>query len=459
MRQYLVTAGLVMVIALLSHCGSAPAIQNIPADKWKEVLGPSQGDLPAREMQLAWQDSTLWLSDLDAAIGHARSEGMPLFVTMRCLPCKQCADFDKDVLEADGDLLRVLKRFVTVRLTDIKNVDLRMFPISEFQDLDLSWWGWFLSPEGQIYSVYGGRDHISDTTRMSVPSLIATCYRVLSHHYDPRRKAWDIDLPAPVLEGAAYTSVDLPGWASWYDKGHKEEKKQTCLHCHQAAEILRQPRIDAKRFDKLTDFDMWPLPENVGLVLNRDHGLLVDSVIPNSAAHQAGMKARDVLGSGDDLRLFSQADFMGVLHRGPSGAGSVHVRWWRDGEVQDGELHVEAGWRATKLSWRKSVQEANLGAHWGCWPLEVGEDVRAKFDIPDDAMAIRPWFGPTPSGPAYAAGLRYDHVVTAIDEVNPNIYGREFQVWFRLRYEPGDTVALTALDGKGRKKIISYAVW
>src|SRR6185503_6285875 len=117
---------------------------------------------------------------------EAKESNRPLFVTMRCLPCKQYSAFDKEVLEGGPQLNPLLARFVTVRLTNAANIDVRMFPVEGFQDLDLSWWGYFLSPEGKLYGVYGGRDHISDATRISSAGLSTALWRVLNHHYDPR---------------------------------------------------------------------------------------------------------------------------------------------------------------------------------------------------------------------------------------------------------------------------------
>ncbi len=122
---------------------------------WPEILGPPQGSRPAP------QDEVVWRADLDAGLAEAGAAGRPLFVTLRCLPCKQCADFDKDVLEGGPRLDPLLKQFVTVRLTNARDVDLGLLPMEGFQDMDLSWWGWFLSPEGRVYGVFGGRDHVS----------------------------------------------------------------------------------------------------------------------------------------------------------------------------------------------------------------------------------------------------------------------------------------------------------
>ena len=119
-------------------------------------------------------------------------------------------------------------------------------------------------------------------------------------------------------------------------------------------------------------------------------------------------------------------------------------------------LMVGEGWKLTNLSWRKSVAEANLGAHWGCWPLAAQAHVRTKFDIPDDQMAIQPWFGQNPRGNIWDAGLTGKHTVIAVDGENPNVSGRAFLVWFRMRYEPGDKVTLTTMDKNGAEEIIIF---
>src|SRR4051794_30187461 len=122
---------------------------------WPAILGPSEGTIPpAPAFQVTWR------GDLPVALNEARAKQLPLFVTLRCLPCKQCAEFDKEVLDGGSDLDPLLAQFVTVRLTNAAAIDLRIFPIEGFQDLDLSWWGWFLSPDAQVYAVFGGKDHV-----------------------------------------------------------------------------------------------------------------------------------------------------------------------------------------------------------------------------------------------------------------------------------------------------------
>jgi hypothetical protein len=438
--------------ALLLFITMAVGAHGATMPPWKAILGPPQGKVPASA-----SSSVTWRTNLSGAMVEARQNNRPLFVTFRCLPCKQCADFDKEVLEGGPDLDPLLTQFITVRLTDAAAIDFRIFPVEGFADLDLSWWGWFLSPEGRVYGVFGGRDHVSDTTRISTRSLIASLLRVLAHHYDPRRPQWDIDGPAPDAGEQAKSPRQLPGYESWWRNAHESVRKQSCLHCHQVNDILRQPAMAAKKFDKLRDFDVWPLPENVGLALVRDHGLLVTNVAAGSPADKAGLKAGDVLGAAGGRRCFSQTDFRGVLHRGPRGAGELEVWWTRGGEVMSGKVSVAEGWRKTIPDWRVSFAEGIGSVGPGFFPMPVNSR-REKFKISPDKMAINPYMGSNTNSPAYKAGLRESDVITAVNGESPNLIARAFLSWFVRKFDPGDHVKLSVLDGNGAPREVTYQV-
>lgn len=438
-----------LAVILCSQAASGPSSPAEP--RWADILTPAAVTWPAPLPRVSWH------TDLAAAMNEARRDNRPLFVTLRCLPCKQCADFDKDVLEGGPLLDPLLRQFVTVRLTDMRPLDLRLLPVAQWQDLDLSWWGWFLDPAGRVYGVFGGRDEISDTTRISAAALAATLRRVLDHHYDARRAAWNIDGPAPLLEGPARTPVDLAGYASWRRIKPVAAGADNCLHCHQVAEILRQPAIDAGRFDKRRDFDDWPFPENVGLTLDRDDGLRVATVRPDSAAARTGLRRGDELAAAGGRRVFSQADFRAVLHQSPRGAARIPVAWRRGAEVMTGDLVVAAGWRAGELGWRKSVAEATIGAHMGFgWALPAPAGERRAMGIAEGALAVRPFFGKVRSGPAYEAGLRPHHVITAVNGQNPDLSNRPFKTWFRMTFDPGQSITLTIRERDGTTQTINY---
>lgn len=436
-----IIAATLSALALASPAPAQGSVQEVLT--WYEVMG-ARGESPAP------QGSVEWRTDLAGALTEAAETGRPLFVTLRCLPCKQCSSFDAAVLEGAGELDVLLRQFITVRLTDAAQIDLRLLPAEGYQDLDLSWWGYILAPDAALYAIFGGRDDVSDEGRISVPALARTLERVLRHHYDPRRAKWGVDAPAPALVGAARTPASLPGFDSW-KKQYPAAAAGECLHCHQVAEVLRQPALDAGRFDKERDLEPWPLPENIGLELDRDHGLLVTAVLPGSPAARAGLEPGDELCAAGGVRLFGQTDLRGVLHRTPKGAKSIEL-YWRTGAAlaafTSQELALPPGWRATDLGWRMSISQGNVGAHPGFWPLA---GPRAGLDT----MSLRPWFGPDPSGPAYAAGLRGHHEITAVGGERPKLIARPFLVWFRKRYEPGDTVTLTVRE-RGATKAITY---
>jgi serine protease Do len=436
------------IVAVCAFLSIAPALV-VAGDAaiWNEILtDETDVKLPAPRPKVEW------LTRYAPAFEQAQEENRPLFVTFRCLPCKQCAEFDQDVLDGGTDLDPLLKQFVTVRVTNAEHILLNIFPLEGFQDLDLSWWGYFLSPEGQMYAVFGGKDHVSDSTRISTAALAKTMRRVLEHHYHPRREEWNIDGPTPELTPYR-EAYKLPGMKSWI---MNYPQKEGCMHCHQVAEVLRQPAIDAGTFDKLRDTQVWPLPENVGITLARDHGLLVKAVEPGSAAAQAGIKTGDVLAAAGGRRLFGQADFRGVLHRGPKADGEIEVYWLRDGEPRHGTLAVKDGWRKTIIDWRMSVAEGNVGAGPGFFPLRATEEQRRRLGLKRGALAVRAFIGPNNRGPAREAGLKNDDLVVAVNSESPNVEGRSFLVWFRMKYNPGDEVTLTAMDASGKKRKVSY---
>jgi S1-C subfamily serine protease len=196
----------------------------------------------------------------------------------------------------------------------------------------------------------------------------------------------------------------------------------------------------------------------VGLTLDRDHGLKVTKVAAGSAAATIGLQPGDLLASAGERKLFGQADFRGVLHRAPRGDAEVVVRWWRGTELLEGTLELKTGWRATRNGWRKSVAEADIGAHTGIgWPIAANAKLRAKFGVKADEMAISPWTGKKAQGAAYAAGMKRGEVVLAVNgETRPRLHGREFNAWWRIKFDPGDPVELTVGQPDGSRRKIRY---
>jgi serine protease Do len=214
---------------------------------------------------------------------------------------------------------------------------------------------------------------------------------------------------------------------------------------------LREPLLSSGTFDKQKHTQVWPLPENVGITLERDHGLLVTSVDENSPAAKAGIRAGDFLAVAGGRKLFGQADFRGVLHRGPSGAGSIPVVWLRNNKPLSGTLDVQDGWRRTILDWRMSISQGNIGADVTFFPLAASKNERAAAGVGEDAMAVKPFL--YKDGAAAKAGLKSHHIITAVNGESPDVSGRSFQWWVRQRFDAGARIKLTVKDGGAEKQI------
>ena len=416
-----------------------------PNVDWQQILGQSQGTIPADP-----GGKVLWRSDFGAALAEAQSTGRPILATWRCLPCKQCAEFDKNVLDGSPALDPLLRRFITVRLVDAAQLDERYFPYKTHQDLDLSWWAYFLSPNGDYYSVFGGKDHVSDKTRINEPALVNSLQRVLAHHYDPRRPSWEIDLPAGTASKTKTGPKDSKGYRLLKEKrpgmGKPHKQYGACIHCHQVGDMQTMEALEAGTFSVEQFTGKWPLPENVGILLDRDDGLLVKQVTPGSPADQAGILARDRLGMANGIRLFGQADFRGVLHRSAYGKDSIGLAWIRAGKVHPGTLRVQPGWRKTENSWRKTVYDGVYGPGMGFFPLKGPRAGRGQ------GLSVRPWMGNKPAErPVYQTGLRPHMEIIRINGMDQDTETRKLIAWFRLHHKPGDTVAYTVKGGKQYK--------
>jgi len=437
------------------------AVPGADEPDWPTILGAPQGSIPAPQEAIVWRD------DIYKALDEAKQTNRPVFAVLRCPPCKQCSAFDKQLLDGSPALDPLLAQFITVRILKATDLNFNLFKSDDFQDYDLSLWGYFFSPEGRIYSVFGGKDVDGDTTRISEASLCTQMKRVLAHHHDPRRAAWDIDGPLPDLESKPDTPKDLPGFAAWFEThgnalktppDYVEQVGPECVHCHMIADIKRLPAIKAGTFDVKRDIYVWPYPENVGLVVDRDDGLRVTKVTADGPAARAGIQVGDSLAMAGGRKLFSQTDFRAVLHRGPQADGVIPVAWIRAGQAQFGELKVADGWRVSNLDWRTTMAGGAFGAGPSFWPLAASPNDRQSRGIAADGMAIRPFFGRNPSGPAYAAGIRPDDVIVAVNGQNPDKNGRGWLIWFKLQYQAGDTVTMTAVNRQGQRREVSYTL-
>lgn len=383
----------------------------------------------------------LWVyNDIAAGIEEARKQNKPLFVTFRCVPCKDCAAFDADVANGNERVLALAQeKFVSVRQVEMKGVDLSLFQF----DHDLNWAGMFINTDGVVYARYGTQSAEGSDAYNSIDGLLNTMNRVLELHADyPKNKA---ELTgkrgAPRAQSSA---LELPGLRN-PEKLAQETTRGNCIHCHNIHDAEHRHALETGTYSKEM---LWkyPLPDSIGLKIDRKSGVRIESVIEDSSAAGAGIKAGQDIVRMNGQRITSIADMQWVLHALPNTATEVEI------ETESGMhlVQMKAGWREHDFSWRGSMW--NAPPRFEAWAPELSEDARTKLGLPegDAALEVR-WINREGAGGqrAFDDGLREKDVIVAIAGQPFHFTTKQFNMHLKLNYKVGDTLPLTVLrEGK-----------
>jgi len=180
-----------------------------------------------------------------------------------------------------------------------------------------------VSPEGQVYSRYGGRDSKDAENRLSLAGFRHTMESVLAEH-------------AKKAPQFAERTVEKPQYPR-----DMNIAKRGCVHCHNVKE---QQEIDLTKAGKWTRDLVWryPPPDNIGLIPDVDRGNVVKRLTPESPAAKAGLKPGDQLRSLNRVPIHSFGDALFALDRAPA-RGGIDVAWERDGKAMSAKLELSEG--------------------------------------------------------------------------------------------------------------------
>lgn len=312
-----------------------------------------------------------------------------------------------------------------VRLVRITGLDLNVF---EF-DWDLTWAVLFLSPDGKVLGRYGGRDASGADARNSLLGLRYAMEQALLTH----REAAGAEVE-PASKRSPLFIERVPA-AKPYMRG--------CIHCHQVKEIFR---AQGEKDGTWTRDSIWtyPLPENLGLTLDRDRGNLVRKVEAGSPAQRAGLRPGDWIDRLDGRKVRSFADATYALHKAPA-QGKIPVVRIREGEKAVGELVLQKDWKRSNQTWRPSLLDLLPSL-----PL-YGDDLtpaeKKKLGLKPEQQAFRQ--SETVHASAEAQGVRGGDVVLGVDGKPSTMTVLEFLGYIRRNYLIGDRIVLNILrDGK-----------
>lgn len=421
----------VFAILILLSVGSVMLQSRLLADELRERLKDANG-----------VQTDVWVyNDIPAAMQEARRTGKPLFVTFRCVPCRDCAAFDADVANGSDQVRQFAKdRFISVRQVEMKGVDLTQFQF----DYDLNWAAIFLNADGVVYARYGTQSAEGSDAYNSVEGLITTMQRVLDMHGEYPGNLSELS----AKRGEAKPRNDalkLPGLRN-PEKYAKETTRSNCIHCHNIhdAEHLQALKEGSYTPDRLWKF---PLPDLIGMKIDRRDGTRVSEILPESAAADAGLKAGEQILRMNGQRIASIADMQWVLHHLPGTATQVDVESSESGKQT---LLLPDGWRKHDFSWRGSMW--NAPPRLAVWLPELTGDTLTKLGLPDGDGALEArWINQDSEGgrQAYRDGLREKDIVVAVAGQPVRMNSRQFNAHLKLNYKVGDVLPLTILrDGK-----------
>jgi hypothetical protein len=337
----------------------------------------------------------------------------------------------------------MLEQFVTVRITNFKNVDMSRFRF----DYDLTFAALMMNADGLTYSRFGSQDWRSSSDRMSIAGLKTAMRHVLARHRQrPSPRSVDAAVPGSAASRAGsrpFTLADIPAFRTSRAAG------EACAHCHYAHNFrFDQLRAEGRFSEKL--LFMYPLPENLGLTLDVDDNNRVKSVTPNSPADRAGIRAGDRIIRAGETPVLTEADLQFALDPLPD-PGSVTLRWERGSEApRSAVLRLPGGWRRTDISWRAS--QGGIPPTVGIWAEPLTGEEKKSRGLPADRMALRVSFlFPGEQWLKTRGDLKMNDVIVGINGKSlPTMTTRQFHSHFRLNFDVGDTATLNVLRGDRR---------
>lgn len=352
-----------------------------------------------------------------------------------------CKAFDGQVAHNDKELVELSKQFVPVRIVRMNDADLELFQF----DYDLTWSAFFMNADGTIYGRYGTRAAKDGMTHMSLASLKKAMKMALELHqaYPQKRQLFEGKRgPKPRFKSAR----EIPPLKRIFEsKRHGDvPKSEGCVHCHDIYTGFQEVESAEGSFNQEMLW-VYPLPENIGLVMDVDEGAKVKYILPNSFAEKSALRGGDIIHTINGQIIISQADIQWLLHHLPT-PGTLDIHYFRDKKLYLTQITIEGNgdWRKRDISWRGSMWDLRPKLSLGATELSIDE--KQALGIAPDRLALIVQY----SGEVLKkAGLRAKDIIVAFDGRDQNQTFLQLSVNVRLNYKPGTQVAVMVLrEGK-----------
>jgi len=312
-------------------------------------------------------------------------------------------------------------------LAAIEPLDLKVFDF----DYDLTFCILFLSPDEKVYSRYGGRCEKGADKRQSLAGLRYTMESVLSEHRSrtPRFTPRESGKPFYIRDIAPPRGLGR------------------CIHCHQAKEVIYD-RMDREGKWNLDMAFRYPLPDNLGFVLDVDRSNIVKEVNRVSPAANAGIQPGDEITTLNRVPIHSFGDAGFALDGAPK-RGSITVSWQRGDREMSGKITLPDRWRRTDISWRPSLQ--GFVASPRVYGKDMTREERKKHGLSETQLAF--WQAPNVHSQAAEAGIQPGDLILGFDDETLELDAYRFLLYVRSKYVKGETVTVNVIRNDRRLRL------
>ena len=391
-----------------------------------------------------------WMyNDIPGAFEKAKETGKPIVVVFRCLPCHECVKLDDNLVDTDPVIRPLLEQFVCVRQVATNGLDLSLFQY----DTDQSFAVFFLNADKTIYGRFGTRSHRTDWIGdVSLEGLGKALQGALVLHKNYEREKSSLQgkrgAPMEVASPERYPSLKGKYKSALNYQG---DVVKSCIHCHQIGDAQREFYWHANKPIPEKVLYPYPHPKVVGLIMDPEEMAKVKSVVDNSPADRAGLRAGDQILRMDGQPMLSIADIQWVLHQTSPDGGAVALKVRRDNELLDKQLKLADDWRKeSDLSWRVTTWGLRRIAAGGMVLESLTAEEKTDRGVAKESMALRVKragrYGPHAA--ARRAGIKEGDVLIRFDSQQDLQTEQQLLTYVVTNKKPGDKVAVKLLRGE-----------
>lgn len=234
-----------------------------------------------------------------------------------------------------------MQNYVRVRITNMAGVDIALYDY----DRHFSIYFFAVSPDGQIYLRYGGRDARSADSYLDLESLVLALEAGLEQHERWKRG----ELPKAERPAPRYAR-DIETLRQ-EEMDENNEPRGRCIECHMISDYEVVEKEAAGTLDKPRDIFRSPDVRHIGINLYVPKGLVVAEA--SGAAAAGGMLAGDAIVAIDTTPVLTFGDFLYLYDKVDRSSTELALTVERGGDRVDLTIPLPPTWWVQDLKYRR----------------------------------------------------------------------------------------------------------